>query len=228
MGVLSSLHANIELVLSFIFPAPKQWQEIYKIEGNCCGRCGYPYSVPEGIQMQECANCNEIPWYLDRAFSSLFFKGDPRKSILEFKYQRKFYWRAVLGEALVEGYHRKFSGIHFDAIIPVALHSKKQQERGFNQAEELSLVLGKKVKVPVWNCLSRSRETVSQASQNRRERLRSPQGSFELMRRFDVRGCSLLIVDDVLTTGTTANECARVLREAGARYIAVLTVARGV
>ncbi len=89
-------------------------------------------------------------------------------------------------------------------------------------------MLSAQVKIEVWNCLSRSLESVSQAMQDRQNRLKGPRKAFELMRRFDVEGRSLLIIDDVLTTGTTANECARVLREAGARYVAVLTVARGV
>jgi ComF family protein len=155
-------------------------------------------------------------------------EGDPRKSILEFKYHRKFYWRRPLGEALSEGYEKGYRECHFDALVPVPLHSSKQRDRGFNQAEELAMILSKKVHIPLWRCLKRRRETLSQVAQSRKMRLRNPEGSFELTTKFDVRGRSLLIIDDVLTTGTTANECARVLREAGARYVAVLTVARGV
>lgn len=228
MGLLSALHKNLEIICEFIFPSAAPWREGRKIEGACCQRCGSPFEIPVSIPIQECANCKGIPWHLDRAFSCYLFEGDPRRSILEFKYHRNFYWRAVLGKVLVEGYRDGFAEVAFDALVPVPLHAAKRRDRGFNQAEELAFVLSSSVQKPVWNCLSRPHETISQAIQNRENRLKSPLGSFQMMRRFDVRGRSLLIIDDVLTTGTTANECARVLREAGARYIAVLTVARGV
>ncbi|MES2308644.1 MAG: ComF family protein [Verrucomicrobiota bacterium] len=228
MGLLSTLHQNLEVVLDLVFPPPKPWAEFRRIEGNLCHRCGYPFEAPQNIQIQKCSNCSDLTWYLDRAFSCYWMEGDPRKSVLEFKYHRQFYWRRRLGEALFEGFKTIYRPDKFEALVPVPLHFSKQRDRGFNQAEELALVLSPKVQLPVWNCLKRKRETLSQVSQDREKRLKNPQGSFEMTTRFDVRGRSLLIIDDVLTTGTTANECARVLREAGARSVAVLTVARGV
>ncbi len=97
-----------------------------------CHRCGYPFEVPVGIEIQVCVNCQGVSWYLDRAFSCYYFDGEVRTSILEFKYHRKFYWRSLLGKGLIEGFRDEFSDISFDALVPVPLHSSKQRDRGFN------------------------------------------------------------------------------------------------
>ncbi len=83
-----------------------------------------------------------------------------------------------------------------------------------------------KRKIPVLDCLYRYRETISQTGLERAARLENMTGAFQMKPKFDVRGRNLLLIDDILTTGATANACAQTLAKAGAGRVAVLTVAR--
>jgi ComF family protein len=154
-------------------------------------------------------------------------EGQVREIIHQFKYQDRFYWLERLGGWLVESYEAFAVGETWDALVPVPLHSKRQRDRGFNQAEELAQLLSRHCGVPVWRGMRRVRETATQANLSRRERLRNPQGAFALRRGFDLPGVRLLVIDDVLTTGSTMDACARTLLEAGAGRVAGLAVARG-
>ncbi len=116
------------------------------------------------------------------------------------------------------------SGI--DAILPVPLHPSRERERGFNQAYILAKLLSRRHGVPVLKgLLRRIRPTPPQAGK-RRERIRNVRGAFRVHHPEQIRGRSILLVDDVYTTGATVNECARVLMKAGARGVWVYTLAR--
>jgi ComF family protein len=113
------------------------------------------------------------------------------------------------------------------ALVPVPLHPARQREREFNQAEVLASLAGARLGVPVDDCLERTRYTLTQTHFHRDERFENLEGAFALRRGAEVTGRDLVLVDDVLTTGSTADACARVLREAGASSVVVITVARG-
>jgi ComF family protein len=132
----------------------------------------------------------------------------------------------VLGKALAALVSRmNFSP---ELVMPVPLHRRKIRQRGFNQsvvlARHMARSLGLKVDV---SSLARSRHTVSQVGLNTRERRRNVAGAFVLRRAKRVGGQKVLLVDDVLTTGATVDECSRVLKDAGAE-VAVVTLARAV
>ena len=109
-----------------------------------------------------------------------------------------------------------------DVVVPVPLHRRRRRVRGFNQAEDLARNLGR----PVTLALRRRRATQSQADLPAARRHVNVRGAFALRWRSDVRGCRVVLVDDVCTTGATLEACARVLREAGAREVSALTAAR--
>jgi ComF family protein len=112
-----------------------------------------------------------------------------------------------------------------DAIIPVPLGIKGLRERGFNQSLLLAKVISENAKIPlVMDGLMKIRETHPQVGLSAKERARNLKGAFIAKR--DFRGKKLLLVDDVMTTGTTANECAKELFKAGAEDVAALTLAR--
>jgi ComF family protein len=113
---------------------------------------------------------------------------------------------------------------HADAVVPVPLHRSRERRRGFNQARELASHLG----APVLDALVRSRATPPQADLPAARRHANVRGAFGLRRGLDVRGMTLVIVDDVSTTGATLNACARPLLEAGAADVRGVTVARAV
>jgi competence protein ComFC len=114
-----------------------------------------------------------------------------------------------------------------DSIVPVPLHPTREREREFNQSAVLASVAAKRLRLPVEDCLKRTRYTSTQTHFHREERFENLAGAFALRRGVDPSGRNLALVDDVLTTGSTADACARVLKDAGAAAVVVITVARG-
>jgi ComF family protein len=154
----------------------------------------------------------------DFARSALLFSRTLREIIHHLKYSDRVSLANPLGDILRECLQREaFSG---DLIVPVPLHRSRERERGFNQAELIAARLGR----PVANrLLRRCKNTPSQTGLSRNERKRNLAGAFEV--RGEVKG-TVIVVDDVYTTGSTMNEVARTLKRAGAERVEVLTVAR--
>jgi len=114
-----------------------------------------------------------------------------------------------------------------DAIVPVPLHAARKRERGFNQAAVLAELLARKAGKPVVHALERIRYTSTQTQFDRNTRMENLRNAFRMRQNVPVRNLHLLLIDDVLTTGSTVDECARVLKQAGAASVRVATVARG-
>ncbi len=116
------------------------------------------------------------------------------------------------------------SGIKADVDVPVPFHRSKLWWRGFNQAELLARLLD----ITVMNLLKRGRNTRTQVGLDRQERLQNLKDAFYLEKsRLNLHPTTVLLVDDVMTTGTTLEECATLLRQQGAKQIFALTFARG-
>ncbi|MHB1127705.1 MAG: phosphoribosyltransferase family protein [Bacillota bacterium] len=115
-----------------------------------------------------------------------------------------------------------------DLIVSVPLHPRRLRERTYNQAQLLAAELGVELGVPeISNILVKFRDTLAQVGLSRKERLQNISGSFRVSAPANVANLRVLLVDDIFTTGSTVTECARVLLEAGARTVSVITVATG-
>ncbi len=120
-----------------------------------------------------------------------------------------------------------FSFAQIDMLVPVPLHLRRLQERGFNQSLLLARVISRVHKIPVeFNVLERIRYTQPQTQLSGSERERNMRGAFRVRKNLFPAGNNILLIDDVFTSGATVGECARVLKEAGARQVQVLTLAR--
>ena len=173
-------------------------------------------------------NCGDLEFRFDFATAAYRSRGVVRNLIHQFKYSRQVHLRHLLGRMLAEGFRdARLSDLRPETIVPVPLHPTRQREREFNQAEVLALVVGRRLGLPVEAPLRRTRYTLTQTHFHREERFGNLQGAFALRRGARVEGKVIALVDDVLTTGSTADACARVLREAGASAVVVITVARG-
>jgi ComF family protein len=115
----------------------------------------------------------------------------------------------------------------FEFIVPVPLHRSRERTRGFNQAKVLAKMLSRRTGTPLLDCLARIRRTPTQTRFDRVERMENLLNAFKMRKNNSVQGKELILVDDVFTTGSTANECARILKKAGAVSVRVLTIARG-
>ena len=115
-----------------------------------------------------------------------------------------------------------------DFIIPIPLHKNKLKKRGFNQAEELAKGISKFLEKPIFNdVLLKIKPTFAQMELSKEKRRENIKGAFVCQKPIVVRGKKILLVDDIFTTGATMEECARVLKEAGAREVWGAVVARG-
>jgi ComF family protein len=150
-----------------------------------------------------------------------------RQLVHEFKYGRRPYLRHPVGRWLVETMSDlRLQGRRFDLIVPVPLHPARERERGFNQATLLAELLSDRIGLPVRLVLERARFTTSQTAHDRTERMKNLHDAFRLRKKMNVRDLRVLLIDDVLTTGSTLSECARVLKKAGALSVFAATAAR--
>lgn len=112
-------------------------------------------------------------------------------------------------------------------IVPIPLHKDKLRERGFDQSYLIARYMAGRLKLPFWDALlMRIKATESQAKKKKNERLENVRGAFSLTRPEEARGKDILLIDDVFTTGATANEAAKVFKRAGAGRVHVFTLAR--
>ncbi len=206
------------------------------IEPPVCRVCGEPYSGALEHAF-ECWNCEGRELAFDFAISAHRAEGQARLWVHQFKYDHRHELRGLLGALLWRALQDpRLAGLDPASwlLVPVPLHPWREMTREYNQSQELCLELSRATGIPVMNALRRVRRTTSQAGLDRVRRLRNLRGAFSLRRPWpwqkapDLAGRRVLLVDDVLTTGSTCHECARVLRrEGGAEKVVVITAVRG-
>jgi len=207
------------------------------IQGSICSICGErvlsSYAVWDDDGVRRCPVCRRIDRPFERAVAYGSYDGGLRELIHLLKFHGVRPASDVLGRMLAEAIAQfePLFGQESVLVIPVPLYRGKRRQRGFNQAEMVARAAIKgfasreRLQLAP-DLLFRTRETHSQiglTSHQRRENLR---GAFSVARAPEVTGREVLLVDDVYTTGTTASECARVLRRAGVAKVWVATVAR--
>ncbi len=165
--------------------------------------------------------------HIAQFFAFFQFDGGIQHIIHELKYSGRTRVAKEIVQSLTGDLSTTFQKIEFDELIPVPLHSKKLRERGFNQSEliavELSTVLDRPMRSDL---LKRVRHTESQTLLTAEERLRNVSNAFEVSSIENAKNKTLLLVDDLITTGSTFNECAETLLNAGANNVYALAVAR--
>ena len=161
-------------------------------------------------------------------FLSLFiFKEDSpiRDLIHGLKYDKKFRFGSFLGKLLAENFYNQIKMWNIDFIIPIPLHKLKKAERGFNQSYYISKSLAKNLDLNVkTSVLNRNRFTATQTKFNIDERKENMKGAFTIKNKKIVNGRNIILLDDVITTGSTISECARGLKQNGAGNIYAVSV----
>jgi competence protein ComFC len=191
-----------------------------------CAKCSEPFAGAI-TQTFSCANCEHRVLHFDCAVAAYRSRGLIRKIVHQFKYSGQRYLRypiaAWLGETLRDP---RLEGRRFDLVVPVPLHPARQRERGFNQAYLLAELFAASAGLPLTDLLERVRYTTTQTAHDRAQRMENLHDAFRLRKNRDVRDLRVLLIDDVLTTGSTLSECARVLKAAGAISVHAATAAR--
>jgi ComF family protein len=197
-----------------------------------CLACGAPLHA--GDEDERCDHCRGTPPAFDSA-RAIYRSGsdasgvDGSSAVASLLRRHKYGLDQSPGRALAE-YLDAAPLLEIDAydvVIPVPLHRARLRWRGFNQAALLGAALARRLKCPLdVATLTRVRATPPQTARDRAQRTRNVRDAFAVRCPSRVVGRRVLLVDDVMTTGATADECARVVRAAGARKIDVLTLAR--
>lgn len=205
---------------------PECWGGVDFIAAPYCETCGSPFPYDEG-EGAICARCAASPPHFERARAAMRYDTVARRIVAGFKYADRLHlvpalaaWLARSGDVLLA---------EADLLVPVPLHRRRLFARRFNQSAVLALALSRRSGVPAAvGALVRHRATPSQTGLNRAQRARNVGGAFRVpeKERTTVADSRIVLVDDVLTTGATADACARTLLRAGARRVDVLTLAR--
>ena len=210
-------------------------ESLRPLAGSLCSVCGEALLSPAFLDRGEprCGLCQRLHPPFERAVAYGSHDGGLRDLIHLLKYQQVRPAAAVLGRMLAEAIAGMESILPAGPItvVPVPLHAKKRTQRGFNQSELIARAALKQLNRPERfqisvSALLRRRETESQIGLTRHQRRENLRGAFTVADRERILKRNVLLVDDVFTTGTTASECASVLRRAGANRVYVATVAR--
>ena len=221
-------------------------KDIHWIKEPLCSICGYgfgamderrdlsgtdsPALLDPGTSRNRnrlCGDCIKKTYRFDMARSATFYRGKVKEAIKRFKFLKMPELARPLARITVASGVVKSALREADTLVPVPLHKTRLNQRGFNQslllARELSKTTGLKL---LEHALRRTRHTLPQVGLGKKERRRNVKGAFEVRKPGDVKDKSIVLVDDVFTTGNTLNECSSVLKKAGAGKVIAVTVSR--
>jgi len=188
----------------------------------CCVRCALPLAEDiDGAVL--CGRCIKKPPAFDYAYSPFRYEDEIITLVHQLKFSEKIRFSRSIGEMLLT--HFSGTGESPDCLLPVALHPSRMRQRGFNQSIEISRVLSKALAIPIeHSAIVRQRSTVAQTGLSARQRQKNIRGAFSMVGELNYK--HVLIVDDVMTTGATVNELAKLLKKNKVERVGVLSIAR--
>jgi ComF family protein len=193
-----------------------------------CLRCGVPFAYAEqGGADSLCPKCRTEPPAFGQARAALRYDEHGRRLILPLKHADRIELAAILAGMMVRAGAALLR--RTDILVPVPLHRRRLFQRKYNQAALLAVAIGRLRDLPVLpDALMRTRRTAPLDDKSPEERAREVAGSFQVRPSRDarIRGRRVLLIDDVMTSGATANACAQVMLQAGAAAVDVLLAAR--
>ena len=165
--------------------------------------------------------------YFKELISILKYEGIIRDKILQYKFEDTAYIYKTFAKIVLK--NKKVCGLlkKYDIIIPVPIHKKRKLQRGYNQTQLIAKEISKNIDIKLCNnVLVKNKNTIAQSKLNKNKRKQNIKGAFKALNVQNIQGKSVLLFDDIYTTGSTANECSKILKEAGAKTVGVLTIAK--
>ncbi|MFZ4396467.1 MAG: phosphoribosyltransferase family protein [Kiritimatiellia bacterium] len=206
------------------------WECFRSIELRATGLCRQCGLTIEGQTVHDfvCSACRDHEPAFEMARSASRFSGVVREMLHQFKYGGATWLCQDLADLLHGCVLGHYAAEEVDLVVPVPLHGQKQRDRGYNQAALLAAALASRLNRPqVGDVLMRTRDTPTQTKLHAEQRRKNVRNAFAVCAPEWVRGRTVLLVDDVMTTGATLSEAAATLKRAGARRVWTATVARG-
>ncbi|MBB4632050.1 ComF family protein [Sphingosinicella soli] len=202
------------------------WSRLHFVTAPMCACCGlpFPYSAGDGAL---CGACAQTPPPFDRARAALVYNGASAGLVLALKHGDRTGLARIMAGMMARAAAPMLA--ERPLLVPVPLHAARLRTRRFNQAALLAARIARRADLPVLAAaLARVRDTPISRSMSRRQRAENVRGAIRVRpgAAARIRGAHVLLVDDVMTTGATAEACARALRRAGAKRIDIVTFAR--
>ncbi len=196
---------------------------VVPVKGAVCTKCGKPI----GRADEYCADCKKIKHSYVQGKSVFLYEGNMKKSMYRFKYSNRRAYARFYARAAKRLHGAWIDRIAPDMIVPIPLHDKKLYKRGYNQAESFAKALGDEVGIPVSaKALKRVNDTRPQKYLGRQGRKKNLENAF-IIGGTVVKSNCIMLVDDIYTTGSTMDAAAKVLLDAGASRVYMMTVCTG-
>lgn len=228
-AVLKSLSRTAEAFIELVYP--KSCHLCHNsIEGNghwpLCGDC---YGSIIKSRPPFYGNPDRLTPYFDRLYYATLYKGTIRECIHRFKYSGNFAFEKLFADLMADFAEKYIDMKRLDHCIPVPLHRVKYRERTFNQAEILARHIAGHFGIAFADkAIVRRRYGRPQIELPKSMRKKETRGAFAVREAAKIGGKNVLLVDDIFTTGSTVNECSRILKKAGAKSVEVFTLARSI
>jgi len=207
-------HGNVDI-------CPVCFEGLAWFDGAQCLSCALP--VSDNVEL--CGRCLITPPFYDKTRAVFEYKGEVEWLIQQLKFHGKLIPGHILGQLIADQLTAQLKSSPIELMIPVPLHVKRIRERGFNQTVELFRCLSRRLKLPmdVKSC-ERTIFTDKQSGLSSRQRQKNIKGVFHFSHA--VRAKRVAVVDDVMTTGSTVNELARLLKDQGVEHVEIWVCAR--
>ncbi|WP_408955659.1 ComF family protein [Natroniella sp. ANB-PHB2] len=229
-----------DFILDLLYPAwpscPACGREFSSSEVGLCFECieeiefiGDDYCVKCGklTKNKLCLDCREQERFFSKARAVGLYDAGLKEYIKQLKYDKRQQLATPLARLLIRYAEHYYQINELDLITYIPIHKQRLEERGFNQAYLLAQQLSQELRLPIKSLLARIVDTARQSDLARQERLQNLAGKFEVENQQLTKGQRVLLVDDIFTTGATVNEASRLLLEAGAEEVKVITLATG-
>ncbi|MEO2046618.1 MAG: ComF family protein [Pirellulales bacterium] len=193
---------------------------------NVCRQCAARIPAILGI---DCPHCNRNKYCFDQAVALGPYEGRLRKLVLRMKQDRTETIAQALGQLLCQRLPPLQNSEPWNLVVPIPMHPWRQVIRGTNGPAILARIVGSHLGLPVLDRVLRpSRNSSPQKGLSRKSRFRNMRGGVVLQAGYPIEAAKVLLVDDILTTGATCSEAARILKQAGAAQVTVAVIARTV
>lgn len=192
-------------------------------------KCGQPVAEEDE---EYCETCRTTERGFERGVAVFVYDELMRRILADFKFRGHREFVHFLADELELRYRTLYEGIGLQALVPVPVHTSKKRFRGYNQSELLCRELSKRIDLPVYEALVRTKKTTPQKELDPSERRQNLMDAMEFrepaeFREADYRPENVLLIDDIYTTGATASACAEVLKAAGVKRVYLLNIAIG-
>lgn len=196
-----------------------------------CGKLNTKYICNECEKIVNLEAINKIDSYNKNYNRHLYifkYEGIIREKIIDYKFNNKVYLYRTFTEAVLKNEENIKFIEQYDFLIPVPIHKERKKVRGYNQSELIARILADeigKIKLQV-DILKKDKNIVAQSTLDKKQRSENIKGVYKVINKQKIIDRKILLLDDIYTTGSTANECSKVLKEAGCKEVGIITIAK--